>query len=217
MIRKNLGVRIGGIALAVTLLVVAGYALRPKEEKFPDTSALLVSVWTQHGLEASAQMACFKKNPSWQDLNAAQRDALSPLAKAWNTLHAERKQKWLHVTQKFFAMKPEQQQRAQDRMRAWANLSPVQRDIARENYAQAVQIDAHEKALLWEQYQQLPYEKKQQLAKANKAKKRITNLPSAQELEALEARGVPSFKSGLKNDRSMTAQVLPSKSKESAD
>ena len=70
--------------------------------------------------------------PHWNDLTAAQREALAPLAGMWETLGEERKRKWLDVAAKYPKLTPEAQQRVQQRMGEFARLSPEQRVTARE-------------------------------------------------------------------------------------
>ena len=65
-------------------------------------------------------------------------------------------------------MKPVEQQRIQDRMQRWANLSPEQRAQARENYKRMARASAEKRRKLrdqWLKYQaSLPPEQRQRLA-----------------------------------------------------
>lgn len=117
--------------------------------------------------------------PHWSDLTPAQQQALAPLASDWDKLDAFRKQKWLVIANKFHSMKPEEQQRVQNRMRDWAKLTPAQRRAAREAYARAKKLNADQKSAKWQQYQNLPEEEKKRLAAEAEAKrkKRLANLP----------------------------------------
>ena len=115
--------------------------------------------------------------PLWAELNPAQQQALAPLASEWDTLDAVRKNKWLAIGNKFGSMKPEEQQRMQERMRDWVKLTPEQRRLARENYVRAKKLNPDQKSAQWEQYQQLPEEEKKKLAADAAAKKKVATLP----------------------------------------
>ncbi|HZW21658.1 DUF3106 domain-containing protein [Noviherbaspirillum sp.] len=124
---------------------------------------------------ASAAPAVSK--PLWSDLNAAQQQALAPLAVEWDMLEPVRKNKWLAIANKFGAMKPEEQQRMQERMRDWVKLTPEQRRLARENYVRAKKLKPDQKSAQWEQYQQLTEEEKKKLGADTAAKKKVATLP----------------------------------------
>lgn len=116
--------------------------------------------------------------PLWVELTPAQRQALAPLAVEWDNLDSFRKKKWLAIGNKYASMKPEEQQRVQDRMRDWVRLTPEQRRVARESYARAKKLDRDQKSAHWEQYQQLPEDQKKKLAEASASKKHVATLPS---------------------------------------
>lgn len=115
----------------------------------------------------------------WSTLTAAQQQALGPLAADWDSLDLAHKKKWLVIANKFPAMKPEERSRVQNRMREWAELSPQQRQIARENYWRTKKIESSQKSAHWQQYQQLPDELKKSLAAAGASNKRVANLSKA--------------------------------------
>jgi hypothetical protein len=119
--------------------------------------------------------------PLWSDLSPAQQQALAPLSADWDKLDDFRKQKWLVIANKFQSMKPEEQQRMQNRMRDWVKLTPAQRRAAREAYARTKKLNADQKSTKWQQYQSLPEEEKKKLAAEAEAKrkKRLTHLPRA--------------------------------------
>jgi hypothetical protein len=116
--------------------------------------------------------------PLWADLTLAQQQALAPLESEWDKLDSFRKNKWLTIGNKFASMKPDEQQRVQERMRDWVKLTPEQRRIARESYARAKKLNPDQKSAQWEQYQQLPEEQKKKLAADAASKKPVTTLPS---------------------------------------
>lgn len=125
----------------------------------------------------SAPAAAQPANPRWHELSPAQQQALAPLAEEWNQLDAYRKGKWLAIGNRYASMKPEEQQRVQERMREWVRLTPDERRQARERFTQARRIDREQKSAQWEQYQQLPEEERQKLAEETARRKRVANLP----------------------------------------
>ena len=127
------------------------------------------------GKHAVAPIAIEK--PLWKDLTAAQQRALEPLIGEWNKLDSLRKQKWLEIANRFASMKPDEQQRVHERMRDWLRLTPDQRRQVRENFARTQKITPGQKSAQWEQYQQLPEEKKKQLAD-KVPKKQVANPPT---------------------------------------
>ena len=133
--------------------------------------------------------------PKWSDLTPERQQVLTPLAAEWNGLEATRKSKWLTIADKFPHMPPERQARLQERMQSWAKLTPAQRRVARENYARATRVDPEQKSQKWEQYQQLPEEKKQELAAKAQSRKSVTTLPPANQANA---KTVPPIQSASK-------------------
>lgn len=117
--------------------------------------------------------------PLWTELTPAQQQALAPLAVEWDKVDALRKKKWLEIGNKFASMKPDEQQRMQERMREWIKLTPEQRRVARESYARTKKLNADQKSAQWQQYQQLPEDQKKKLAAADAEKKQVANLPTA--------------------------------------
>jgi len=83
---------------------------------------------------SSFASAAPKKQPDWAQLMPEQQQILAPLASDWNNFDATTRKKWLLTAKRYPKMKPEQQQRLQAQMRRWAELTPEQRRIARENY-----------------------------------------------------------------------------------
>jgi len=102
-------------------------------------------------------------SPRWTELSQAQQKALLPLQTLWPTLDANRKRKWLVIAQNFSDLSESSQLLAQERMREWAALSPLQRSQARLNFAQTKQLSPDEKLAKWEAYQALNPEEKQKL------------------------------------------------------
>jgi hypothetical protein len=115
--------------------------------------------------------------PYWNDLTAEQHEALAPLASEWNKLGSFSKEKWLELAKKFPSLSAPEQGRMHERMRDWVKLTPEQRRIARENYARVKKLPPEQRSAQWQQYQQLPEEKKKQLAATAPVKKAIVNPP----------------------------------------
>ena len=115
-------------------------------------------------------------NPNWSELSVVQQQALLPLATEWDKLDAAHKSKWLEISRRSVTMKPGDQARIQERMRAWVSLTPEQRRVARESYARTKKLNTDQKSAQWQQYQQLPEEQKKTLA-AEAAKNKVAALP----------------------------------------
>lgn len=118
--------------------------------------------------------------PNWVELTAVQQHVLAPLEPDWDKLKPATRKKWLEISGRYVNMTPAEQERLQARMRGWVTLTPEQRRIARENYARANKLDTEQRALRWQQYQQLSEEKKKELAEqATPLHKRVTTMPPA--------------------------------------
>jgi hypothetical protein len=113
--------------------------------------------------------------PYWAELTPLQRQTLAPLQAEWEDMDSARKKKWMEIANRYPQMKPEDQQRAQQRMQEWAQLTPEQRRVARDSYARAQALPPEKRAELLKAYQALPEEKKQQLAKENKSAKKLVS------------------------------------------
>ena len=125
--------------------------------------------------------------PLWASLTPAQKIALAPIADEWDQADGVRKKKWLEIANRFASMKPDEQARVHERMRDLFKMSPEERRVVRENYTRAKKIDPTQKSEQWEKYQQLPEEKKKQLAEEAvnaRTKKQVANLPSAAQSSA---------------------------------
>ncbi len=132
-----------------------------------------LTVMARQALPAAATL----DKPLWLELTRPQQVALEPLHKEWDAMEGLRKQKWLDIANRFSSMKPDEQQRMHERMRAWLKMTPEERRLVRENYTMTKKLDKSEKSVQWEQYQQLPEEEKRRLAAEAAAKKQVTNVP----------------------------------------
>jgi hypothetical protein len=101
----------------------------------------------------------------WSQLTPAQRTALAPLEWKWSTIDTTRRQKWLELAARFPSMPAEERERVQQRMTAWAALSPADRARARMEFEETRQISPAERQALWERYAALPDEERQRLAR----------------------------------------------------
>lgn len=117
------------------------------------------------------------EGPRWNQLNAAQREALKPLREAWDTLDAPRKRKWLEIAQRFPSLGEDERRRVHERMVDWVSLSAQQRTLARINYRSAKEVPASQRLDRWESYQSLsPQERK---ALADQARRGGASTPKA--------------------------------------
>lgn len=120
---------------------------------------LSVSAWAQSGAR-----------PHWNELTPAQREALAPLAKDWPGIDADRKRKWLEVAAKYKNLSPEGKQKVHERMAEFARLTPEQKRTARENFRKAYEVPAEERQAKVQKFQELPEDKKRELANRAAAK-----------------------------------------------
>lgn len=136
---------------ASTLLMAAGLAI-----------VTAGTAWSQAIVQAPIRIA--QDGPSWNNLTAAQRQALHPLQDDWSEIDADHKQKWLEVGARFPSMTEDERRRVQVRMAEWARLSPIERGRARLNFQQAKQVPAEDRQARWESYQSLSPDQKRELA-----------------------------------------------------
>jgi hypothetical protein len=128
--------------------------------------ALLVGLWAV-GSPAWAQPST---SPSWNQLTPAQREALAPLSDNWAGFDSDRKRKWLEVAAKYPNLSPEGKQKLHERMAGFARLTPEQKTTARENFRRAYQVPAEQREATVQKYNELPEDKKRELAGRTAAK-----------------------------------------------
>lgn len=195
------------VILSISVAVsVAAFAAGPTDEPTASTATPpLPSPAPAAATKATPATPPLAVKPLWADLTPAQQQALAPLASEWDRLDAFRKNKWLAIGNKFAGMKPDEQQRVQERMRDWVALTPEQRRVARESYARAKKLNPDQKSAHWEQYQQLPEEQKKKLAEGAAAKKPVANLPPPAS-QGKNSKTIPPIKSAPKPvlERSVT-------------
>jgi hypothetical protein len=102
--------------------------------------------------------------PTWNELTPAQREALAPLSRDWNTFDADRKRKWIEVAAKYPNLSPGGKQKLHERMGEFSKLTPEQKKTARENFRRAYEVPAEQRQATVQKYQDLPPDKKRELA-----------------------------------------------------
>lgn len=115
--------------------------------------------------------------PGWSSLSVQQKEILAPLAKDWDNLENIPKKKWLGIAERYPSMKPDEQQRMQQRMREWATLSPADRSRVRDSYKDFKQLPPEQKQVVrqkWEAYSNLPPEEKQRIRESGKSSQLLT-------------------------------------------
>lgn len=128
--------------------------------------------------------------PAWAQLNTQQKAILAPLAKDWDSLENIRKKKWLGIAERYPAMKQDDQQRMQDRMREWVGLSPTERSKVRDTYKDFKQLPAEQKQVVkqkWQAYSNLPPEERQRLRESGKSSQLLSSPGAAPVAPTTEA------------------------------
>lgn len=98
--------------------------------------------------------------PLWSELTPGQQQILAPIEPQWNSLPLEKKRTWIKVADRIPRMNEAQRARAMERIREWAQLTPEQRRLARNNYRLAKQLPKDDRVASWEQYQQMTPEQR---------------------------------------------------------
>ena len=102
--------------------------------------------------------------PSWSELSSSQQRVLQPLSADWDNFESWRKKKWLDIADKYPRMRAEERERVQQRMKAWAKLTPEERQAARDTFRNVQKASSVEREALrqmWTEYESLPAEEKQ--------------------------------------------------------
>jgi hypothetical protein len=169
----NFKLKHGAIAVAVSALCVGGAV--SARQTAPAAPAAAVKAPVPAAVKPAVTATLDK--PVWKELTRPQQIALEPLQGEWDKMEGLRKQKWLDIANRYSSMKPDEQARVQERMRAWIKMTPEERRVVRENYNLSKKIDKTQKSAQWEQYKQLPEEEKRKLAADAATKKSGANLP----------------------------------------
>jgi len=172
-------------ALMATVTTAGAQVPAPPAMLTPAPTAMPTPAPTAAVAQAPAKPKPLDKpldKPLWASLTPSQKIALAPIADEWDQADGVRKLKWLEIANRFASMKPDEQARVHARMRDLFKMTPEERRVVRENFTRAKKIGPTQKSEEWEKYQQLPEEKKKQLADeaaSERAKKQVANLPSA--------------------------------------
>jgi hypothetical protein len=116
--------------------------------------------------------------PTWAELTSQQREILMPLSGEWDQLESFRRKKWLGIAQRYPSLPPDEQNRVQQRIKAWVNLSPSERQRARDLYKSLRKAAPEERAAVvqkWQEYKELPDTEKERLRKKAPAGKSAKN------------------------------------------
>jgi hypothetical protein len=108
--------------------------------------------------------------PAWSSLTAVQQQALAPLKPTWDSIDSPRRKKWVEVADRLPRMPADERQRVQERMAAWAAMTPTERASARVQFQETRRIGADERQARWQAYQALPEEERKRLARAAASK-----------------------------------------------
>ncbi|WP_425259757.1 DUF3106 domain-containing protein [Rubrivivax sp. RP6-9] len=102
--------------------------------------------------------------PAWSQLTKAQQTVLAPLQRDWSAIDSQQKAKWLEVAGRYPKMHPADRQRLQERMAAWARMTPAERTRARMQFKESRQFSPEDRQARWEAYQALPDDERRKLA-----------------------------------------------------
>jgi hypothetical protein len=141
----NTGVRLTRLALAMCVVGCTSLA------------------WAQGG----------SKGAPWNTLNAAQKSVLAPLQNDWAGIDGQRQQKWLEMAARFPSMPAEEQTRIKERMAHWSQLTPTQRNLARQQFQEARELPPEQRSTKWQEYQALTVEEREALARQGKPAARV--------------------------------------------
>ncbi|TXH90768.1 MAG: DUF3106 domain-containing protein [Rhodoferax sp.] len=100
----------------------------------------------------------------WSELDPSQQRALHPLQNHWGELSDVQRRKWVAIVKNFSKLTSTDQAKIQERMATWASLKPIERERARENFANSKIAEPATKMGSWEEYQALPQEEREKLA-----------------------------------------------------
>lgn len=114
------------------------------------------------------------KAASWQRLSAAQKQALAPLARGWDSFTPTHQRKWMAISKNYATLPASEQAKMHARMAEWAALSPQERAQARLNFGITTEIAREltpaEKLAKWQAYQALPPQERQKLAEGGRTR-----------------------------------------------
>lgn len=123
---------------------------------------------------ATSSMAAAKNltATAWDDLPAAVKSSLQPLQDAWQNLTPADRAKWLELSAGYPNLPQAQQKRLHDRMLEWVEMTPEQRNRAREAFLKSQgELATADRKAQWEAYQALSAEEKKRLSEQAEQKK----------------------------------------------
>lgn len=161
------GSRLKPVLYIGVVTLVAGVLVALLDTSGPSNDGAIVAASAP---TAKASAPVIQAGPQWQDLNAAQKKILRPLAATWNSLGLAQKNKWIALTNSYPQRTPEDQARLQSRMAEWAALTPSDRERARLNFAETKKLSPANLAAEWAAYQELSASEKQRLAEKGSGK-----------------------------------------------
>lgn len=104
--------------------------------------------------------------PLWNDLTPAQREVLAPFESQWNGWSAQDKRRWVSLANRVPRMSAQARTRAEARIADWAQLTPEQRRLARQNYRLARRLPPEQRQAQWARYQEMTPEQRSVLRNA---------------------------------------------------
>lgn len=107
--------------------------------------------------------------PEWDQLSAAQREALvAPMRQRWND-HPEKRRHMLSHAERWQEMEPGQRDRARRGAERWRQMDPARREALRALYAHMKTLPEAEREALREQWKSMTPEQRQAWVRAHPA------------------------------------------------
>lgn len=100
------------------------------------------------------------KAPAWKELNPQQKQLLAELEMQWDQQTDKLRNGLVKIANKYPKMKPEEQERVRRRITRWANLTPQQRDAARERFRHIKQQPPEKQKEVKQKWEKYKAEKK---------------------------------------------------------
>jgi hypothetical protein len=157
---------------------------------------------------SAVKVAKQQTRPLWSELTPAQRHALSPLGRTWDTISEAQKRKWIALSENYPKMSAPEQAKLHSGMNEWVALSPQQRTQARLNFGETKQLSPDDKKAKWEAYQALTPEQKRDLA-AGAAKKPPATAAAVKPVPAGKLATVPPSKHVVRAPRIASGTPQP--------
>lgn len=108
--------------------------------------------------------------PMWYELTPEQRETLQPLGATWNSLSELQRKKWLAAVRDYKHLPDAEQAKIRERMVQWSQLTPIERERARDNFTASKRSNPSDKISKWHEYQALSSEEKKHLSQSAPAK-----------------------------------------------